>query len=411
MKHFIYTSYSPNTRKADLGLNLQILLRPWTWNDTQSVNRLKKWFQTNYNNDEVFTYNYARSALYILLKSLNLPKGTGVLTQTFTCSAATNPIKWASLNPIYVDIDPKNFSMDINNLKKKITPTTKVIIIQHTFGIPGNIDEIVNFAKNHGLYVIEDCAHTILGKTEDGRLLGKISDASIFSLGRDKVVSGVDGGVLIINNKALLQNVIQNSQDLNRPSFIWTLRELLFPIGWWYIKKAFKYRLGKPLHFMFWNLGIIKTATDNTEKYGKKPKYIPQKMSGALAELALNQLKYLEMFNKHRQQISAVYRDKIKSKSVFVQNKNFSLLRQPLLVPNRKGLREFLERNGVNLGDWYTAPITPLKIDLRKYGYIPGSCPNVESVVARIINLPVHINVSVKDAEYISKLINEFDGN
>ena len=76
--------------------------------------------------------------------------------------------------------------------RKKITPKTKAIIVQHTFGIPANMNQLVVFAKKHGLYLIEDCAHS-LGATYQGKKVGSFGDAAFFSFGRDKVVSSVWG--------------------------------------------------------------------------------------------------------------------------------------------------------------------------------------------------------------------------
>jgi len=161
----IYTSYSPNTRTKDLLVNLKALLQPWAWQKGQYQDRIINWFKSQYGASSAFTFNYARSALYVLFKSLNLNPDDEVIVQGFTCVAAVNPIRWAGAKVKFVDIDPDTLSLGSKKLKEAVNPHTKAILVQHTFGIPGPIEEVVELAKDQNIIVIEDCANTILGAT------------------------------------------------------------------------------------------------------------------------------------------------------------------------------------------------------------------------------------------------------
>ena len=102
-----------------------------------------------------------------------------MLITGFTCEVVPNAVINAGYTPIYVDINPINYCMDPTVVEKLITKKTKVIIIQHTFGIPAQIEELIDIAKKYNLYIIEDCAVS-LGSKYKGKLTGTFGDASIF---------------------------------------------------------------------------------------------------------------------------------------------------------------------------------------------------------------------------------------
>ena len=118
-------------------------------------------------------------------------EGDEVLVQAFTCVAVPNSVLWAQATPVYADIDA-TLNIDPIDVEKKITNRTKAIIVQHTFGIPADMDALVALAKKHNILLIEDCAHS-LGATYKGKKVGTFGDAAFFSFGRDKVVSSVFG--------------------------------------------------------------------------------------------------------------------------------------------------------------------------------------------------------------------------
>ena len=105
-----------------------------------------------------FLFGSARSSLFALLKTLELDKGSEVIVTGFTCEVVPNAVINAGYKPIYVDINPVNYCMDPTVMEEIITDKTKVIIIQHTFGIPAQIEELTKIAKKYNLYIIEDCA-------------------------------------------------------------------------------------------------------------------------------------------------------------------------------------------------------------------------------------------------------------
>ena len=135
---------------------------------------------------------------------------------------------WAGAKPIYTDID-ETFNINTKELEKHINKNTKAIVVQNTFGIPAQIDKILSIAKEHSLLVIEDCAHS-LGATYKEKKVGTFGDVAFFSFGRDKVISSVYGGALIINNKILEDNLLEEYKKVSHASFLWVLQQLAHPM-------------------------------------------------------------------------------------------------------------------------------------------------------------------------------------
>ena len=178
----------------------------------------------------ILSFSCGRSALYALLKNLKLNNTDEVLLQAYTCVAVPAPILWANGKPIYVDIDPNTLNMCPQDLEKKITKNSKILIIQHTFGNPADINTLLKIAKKYKLFVIEDCAHTIGGMYQN-KPLGSFGDASIFSFGRDKALSSIFGGLLTLKDPKLLKK-ITTFRDTNyqKAPLSWIAQQLIHPL-------------------------------------------------------------------------------------------------------------------------------------------------------------------------------------
>lgn len=410
----IFTSFSPNTRFKDVLLGFCLLWQPWRWKKGKSINKVEGWFKEYFNIQNIYSFNYARSALYILFKALDLNPEDEVLIQGYTCVAAVNPIKWNGLKVQYVDIDQKSYSMDIDDFKRKISSKTKAVLFQYTYGLLGNIEEVKKITKEKGIFLIEDCANTI-GSKYKGQLLGTIGDAAVFSMGRDKPVTSGDGGILAINNEKLLVKVEEHYKKLDYPQSRWLFRELVYGPIWYLIRKTFNlFKVGKLIHLITTKTGLLTRATSDLEKRGERVENIPKLLPNALASLAWQQLKDLHQFNQHRFEISKVYEKGLRGlenvKAIKIPNEVF-LLRYPLLVKGRENFLQFARSRDIYLGDWYTQPIDPKEVDMEVVGYKKGLCPKAEAVCQEIVNLPTHINLSLDQAYQIVNLIKEFYGN
>src|SRR3989344_5313021 len=142
----ISISLSPNVQKDDVSLALKLLFQPWKWKRGKAIKELENQFKEYLGVKYAFSFNSGRSAFFAILKALDLEQNTNVSLQAFTCNAVPNPILWAGLNPVYIDCD-NDFNVDIEKLKLLIREnkhSEKVVVVQHTFGLPVNMDEVMN---------------------------------------------------------------------------------------------------------------------------------------------------------------------------------------------------------------------------------------------------------------------------
>jgi perosamine synthetase len=290
----ISISLSPNTERDDVFLALRLLFQPWKWKKGRSTEELEEKFKEYFKSKYAFSFNSGRSCLLAILKDLE----GEALTQAFTCNAALNPIIWSGMDPVYVDSN-NDFNIDAEDARKKIGQKSKALIVQHTFGMPADMDELVKIAEENNLMLIEDCAHS-LGAEYKGRKIGTFGKAAFFSFSRDKIISSVYGGVVITNDDKLAAKIKDFQERIGYPSLFWIKQQLFHPILMnWLILPTYRI-LGKYLLVFFQSVKLMSKAVHWREKIGDIPRYFPRRMPNALAVLALNQFKKLERFNNHR---------------------------------------------------------------------------------------------------------------
>ena len=158
--------------------------------------KLNQWFGQAYT---VLT-NSGTNALHIAYQLAGIQEGDDVLTPVLTCVATNTPLLTLRANPIFVDIDPKTLTIDPEDIKRKLTPKTKAIIVVHFGGIPCAMDEINAIAQERGIPVIEDAAQA-MGAYYKGQKIGNSNNITIFSLQAIKNLTTGDGGILRLPNE------------------------------------------------------------------------------------------------------------------------------------------------------------------------------------------------------------------
>ncbi len=406
----ISISLSPNTERDDILLALKVLMRPWQWNKRSETQKLEDAFVRQTGMKHAFAFNSGRSSLFAILKALDLKDGEEVLLQAFTCNAVPNPVLWAGLKPVYVDCSPEDFNIDAEDLKKKITGRSRAVIVQHTFGMPADMENIMALCKKHNLVLIEDCAHA-LGAKFQRKLVGTFGDAAFFSFSRDKVISCVYGGMAVTNNDKIAVRIKAFQRQAGDPSFFWIFQQLLHPLLMnWIILPTYKI-FGKYLLLLFQWIHILSKAVHQKEKKGIRPAYFPKRLPNALAVLALNQFKKLDEFNGHRKEMAKYYISQLKN-SPFLLPKNFAereniFLRFVIRHPRaHEIIRKAWDLN-LLIGDWYTGPIAPEDTQLDAMGYTQGTCPVAEKLSQETLNLPTHINISQAQAGKIIRFLRQ----
>lgn len=410
----INIALSPNvTRKQNLAA-LGMLILPWkwfSWRDGENVKRLEARFCEMFNSDYALAVGSGREALLQILRAFKMEPGSEVILQSFTCMVVTNSLVWEGITPVYADID-STYNLDPTDLIKKITPKTRAVIVQHTFGVPAQIEKIQKICKQNNLILIEDCAHA-LGATVGNNLVGSFGDVSFFSLGRSKVVSCVNGGVIISNDAKNIHSLRESEKNLKRNS-IWHIAQNLFhPLITTLAKWFYFCPIGKIIMVVAQRLHLLNFEVTKQEKFSSKPVAFVSKMDNAMASLALDQIDILSEFNVHRVKAAQYYFDNLVVGEALDPSKfqGAIFLRYPLLVKNKKYVLNMAKKHGVILGDWYSSPIAPVDIDKSKTGYIQGSCPHTESLNIEVINLPTYYNLKHKDWNRVVNLINKYAKN
>ncbi|MEK7061723.1 MAG: aminotransferase class I/II-fold pyridoxal phosphate-dependent enzyme [Patescibacteria group bacterium] len=413
----ISISLSPNIQKNDVTLVLKLFFCPWKWKRGNSIKELENNFKKYIGVKYAFSFNSGRSALYAILKTLNLPKDTEVLLQAFTCNAAVNPILWQGLSPIYVDCDEKSFNINIDDLKSKINTKTRVLMVQHTFGLPANMDEINLIVRQSRLILIEDCAHA-LGAEYKNQKVGSFGKAGFFSFSRDKIISSVYGGMVVTNDSLLAEKIKQVQNEFGIPSYFWILQQLLHPILLnFIILPIYNFLdLGKLFLVLSQWFHILSKAVHYKEKRGLRPNYFPKALPNALAIMAHNQFNKLKKFNEHRKIISDFYYQELKDTQFILpeplneaQGKKNIFLRFAIKHPKaHEIIYDAWHNENILLGDWYTTVIAPGDTKLDQMHYKIGSCLVAEKLSKITLNLPTHINISMKDAQRVVKFLKKF---
>ncbi|NES81241.1 MAG: DegT/DnrJ/EryC1/StrS family aminotransferase [Moorea sp. SIO2B7] len=151
--------------------------------------------------------NSGTDALYLAMRALNIGEGDEVIIPTFTFIATAEIITRVGATPVFVDIEPETFNIDLNQLEAAITSQTKAILPVHLFGQPVNMTKLMEIAQKHNLFVIEDCAQATGASWAEQRV-GSIGNIGCFSFFPTKNLGACgDGGAITTNNLAIASSV------------------------------------------------------------------------------------------------------------------------------------------------------------------------------------------------------------
>jgi dTDP-4-amino-4,6-dideoxygalactose transaminase len=360
-----------------------------------------------------FSFWKARVALYAILKALDVKQGDEVILPGYTCVMDVNPIKYLGAKPVYVDIEPCTFNMNVELLETKITPKTKVIIAQHTYGYVCEVDRIIAIAAKYGITVIEDCC-LCLGSTYKGKLAGTFGSAAYFSFQWNKPFTTGLGGMVVTNDQVLAQNIeklcneqlIQpsNKQKLMLLAQLMVYRTFIYPRTTALAQSFFRFLTKK---------GIVVGSSSNSEFEPVMEKDFFKAMSSVQTKAGIRQLKKLEKNIAHRRQTAELYDELLKQKGWAGRNYNKEIqnpvmVRYPIRIKDKNKAIEQAASAGIELGTWFECPLHPIETPLEKYDYEPGMCPQAEKSAKEVVNLPVHPRVSDKTVKKTVDFIVKF---
>jgi hypothetical protein len=211
------------------------------------------------------SFSRGSAALYACLKALGIGPGDEVIVTGYTCVVVANAVKFLGGKCVYADIDPRTYGTAATTTQKAISSRTRVIIAQHTFGIPADILTIRKIARQHGIFLIEDCALSI-GSKYQGRVVGSVGDAAFWSGAWTKPIPCGRGGFLSVKDDQLLREIQLLRDSLTGPTVyrdIFTACQI--PIRRYILRSRSK-MIAKTIHRRLARSGLISGSP-----HGKKP--------------------------------------------------------------------------------------------------------------------------------------------
>ena len=175
--------------------NIENKKNPW-------VRRFERAFAERFDRKYAIAHNSGTAALHTCLAAVGIGAGDEVISPAQTVIMDSFAILYQNAIPVYADIDPETFDIDPLDIERKITPKTKAIIPIHMHGLPADMDPIMEIARKHNLFVIEDSAQCVLGEYK-GRLAGTIGHMACFSFETKKHLSTGEGGMVITDDAEL----------------------------------------------------------------------------------------------------------------------------------------------------------------------------------------------------------------
>jgi len=377
------------------------------------IHDFRESFEKSIGVDHSFSFWKARVALYAILKTLGVRQGDEVILPGYTCVMDVNPIKYLGAKPIYVDIEPKTFNMDVSQLEDKITSKTKVIIAQHTYGYPCDMDSILEIAKRKDIPVIEDCCLS-LGSKYKGKTVGTFGKAAYFSFQWNKPFTTGLGGMAITNDSELAEKLKKLcNESICKPS----KKEVLMLAAQLAIYRIFIYprttALAQSIFRYLTKKGLVIGSSSKIEYEPSMADDFFKGMSSVQARSGVRQLKKLQKNIEHRKRIAELY-DELLAKKGW-QGRVFDkgvidpvMVRYPVRIKEKDKALEEAAGAGIELGSWFECPLHPIETPLEAYDYQVGMCPEAEKASREVVNLPVHPRVSERTVHKTVDFITRF---
>lgn len=303
-------------------------------------------------------------ALQIAMMALDIKPGDEIITTPFTFVATAETIALLGAVPVYVDILNDTYNIDPSKIEAAITPRTRAIIPVHLYGQAADLDPILEIAKKHKLYVIEDAAQAF-GTEYKGKKVGSIGTIGATSFFPSKNLGAYgDAGMVFTQDDKLAEKI----------SMI--------------------------------------AAHGSKERYVHEILGLNSRMDALQAAILNVKLQYIDQWNKARANNARLYTENLKDADVVTPFKaDFSthIYHQfSIRVKDRKGLQEFLSSREIPTAVHYPIPLhqQPAFVDESKSFNLPVA----ETVAREIISLPMYPELSQEEIEYVAKAITEFTG-
>ncbi len=360
----------------------------------------------------VFGTASGRSAFRLALDALNLEQGAEIIFPTVTFPVIPMVAKTMGYEPVFCEVDPLTFNAGPEQIAPKITAHTGAIVATHLFGQACPIDRIVTLAREHGVRVLEDCAH-VCGVRIDGRQAGTFGDVGVFSFAEGKNMPCFGGGAIATADDAVAERAAAILSKAPLPSKSAILKMALSIWGMWWLTRPsvfgltvypslrLKLRLGQPLM-------DSAVGDELLENYHTPPQIRP--LSNLQATIGLLQLQHIDAFNEGAQRNAQHLTDELLRTELpgvtapRVAKGEHIYVYYPLTVdPSRRDdLRHYLLRHGIDSKTTDMSDCSGLTAFRDHTGVDNGQHPLVE---ASIIEFCVYPTISASRVQHIADTI------
>lgn len=302
-------------------------------------------------------------ALVLALRASNVGAGDEVIIPAYTFFATAGTVMSVGAKPVFVDVDPVTYEMDVTQIRDRLTPATKAIIPVHLYGQPADMDPILEIAQARGLKVVEDNAQAF-GSTYQGKKTGSIGDIGCLSFFPTKNLGAFgDGGMVVTNDPALAERM-----------------RLLRTHGW--KKKYYSEEIGYNSRLDALQAAILQAKFPHIDDWNQKRRALAQRYSEQLASLGVTVPVECD-WGKH------VY--------------HLYIIRSA----RRAELQAFLKEKGIASEVYY--PLPPhLSTPCRKFGYKDGDFPHAERASRETLALPLYPELTIEQQDEVIAVVSEF---
>jgi perosamine synthetase len=340
----------------------------------------------------------------ILLKALDVHPGDKIGVCAFTCLAVIEAVKVCEAIPVYLDID-EYLCIDPQEILIQDTGSLKVVILQHTFGNPGRLDQLLAACGKIGAKTIEDCAHSLhceLDSEWNNQKLGTWGEGAVHAR-----------GVLTVNSSGLLEKVDRQIERLAAPASVKSdiigscLRLVYHPFSQSRLDCYLGYQYSRLRH-------KLTTGEISFLKAGFPPLPGYPRLAGEMtAKAKLKQLENWHKLHQIRLQNTAMIEESFSNAGLSLWPKqpqaNITMMRYPLRVYKKWEIIHRAGIRGLDIAGWYVSPVHPLGAsDLAKVDYHEGICPRAEGTIERLVHLPTGASLNKHKLQAMMKILNGF---
>lgn len=337
----------------------------------------------------IFLVGSARVGLYTILSAYNRPGQ--VLMPGYNCIVVPEAVHYAGYRPTFVDIDPCTLNFSARALEKAITADTTVVLATHLFGIPCNLEEILELIKHRDILIIEDAAPA-LGAEYNGKIVGCFGDAAVISFQSTKVISGEVGGALLTNNDELakkIHQILSSAEDRSN-------KLILFPKA-----MAYKTALGPTMYAVLRRVYaesrkelMYEVIQANLEK----PDGYVTRMPGYACALVNRQLDRLVWNLGRRRKIAQIYRDRLANQTHWLLpeiplSSAPSWIQFPMITESKLEFYKYMQSVGVDMSWTYKYSCA------ESFG--ARDCPNTQQAAKKVVSLPTTPFLTDEQADQI----------